>query len=162
RQKNGRRYLRRCSSPARARTTSPTSSSSGRRTTSCAVRTTRTPTNRQSWWRSTWSNSGLRAARSRPARLRRYWKTIRAASTDYKRTWRTTCRRAEMQFGLFSESGYRLQPVSADSYEEDLAEIVLGDQLGFCEAWIAAPNTVRPNTITDAHLLIRKLAGLSH
>jgi alkanesulfonate monooxygenase SsuD/methylene tetrahydromethanopterin reductase-like flavin-dependent oxidoreductase (luciferase family) len=66
-----------------------------------------------------------------------------------------------MEFGLFSESGYRLNPVSADAYDEDLAEIIRADRLGFSEAWIAEPNHVRPNTVTDANLLICKLAGLT-
>ena len=64
-----------------------------------------------------------------------------------------------MQFGLFSESGYRLNPVTKDAYDEDLAEIILGDRLGFSEAWIAEPNHVRQNTVTDANMLICKLAG---
>lgn len=66
-----------------------------------------------------------------------------------------------MEFGLFSESGYKLNTVTAEAFEEDLSEIVLGDRLGFCEAWIAEPNTVRPNTVTDANLVICKLAGLT-
>src|SRR5947199_9599394 len=66
-----------------------------------------------------------------------------------------------MQFGLFSESGYKLNPVSAEAFDEDLAEIVLADRLGYSEAWIAEPNTVRPNTVTDANLMICRLAGLT-
>jgi alkanesulfonate monooxygenase SsuD/methylene tetrahydromethanopterin reductase-like flavin-dependent oxidoreductase (luciferase family) len=66
-----------------------------------------------------------------------------------------------MEFGLFSESGYRLNPVTADAYAEDLAEIVRADRLGYAEAWIAEPNHVRPNTVTDANLVIAKLAGLT-
>lgn len=66
-----------------------------------------------------------------------------------------------MQFGLFSESGYRQDPVTALAYEEDIAEIVEADRLGFREAWIAETNRVRPNTVTDANLLICKLAGLT-
>jgi limonene 1,2-monooxygenase len=66
-----------------------------------------------------------------------------------------------MEFGLFSESGYRQEPVTALSYEEDIAEIVEADRRGFREAWIAETNRVRPNTITDANMLICKLAGLT-
>jgi len=66
-----------------------------------------------------------------------------------------------MEFGLFSESGYRLHPVTADAYDEDMAEILRADRLGFAEAWIAEPNHVRPNTVTDANMIICKLAGLT-
>jgi len=66
-----------------------------------------------------------------------------------------------MEFGLFSESGYRLDPVTAQAYGEDIAEIVEADRQGFREAWIAETNRVRPNTVTDANLLICKLAGLT-
>lgn len=66
-----------------------------------------------------------------------------------------------MEFGLFSESGYRLNPVTRESYHEDLAEMVAADRFGFHEAWIAEPNHVRPNTVTHADLLIAKLAGLT-
>ena len=62
-----------------------------------------------------------------------------------------------MQFGLFSESGHRHNLIAASTYEEDLDEIVLADELGFREAWIAEPNHVRPNTITDANLLLGRL-----
>jgi alkanesulfonate monooxygenase SsuD/methylene tetrahydromethanopterin reductase-like flavin-dependent oxidoreductase (luciferase family) len=66
-----------------------------------------------------------------------------------------------MQFGLFSESGYRRDATTAGAYGEDLAEIVEADRLGFREAWIAETNRVRPNTVTDANLLIAKLGGLT-
>src|SRR5438067_6540791 len=66
-----------------------------------------------------------------------------------------------MDFGLFSESGYRRDPVTAQAYGEDIAEIVAADRLGFREAWIAETNRVRPNTVTDANMLICKLAGLT-
>lgn len=42
-----------------------------------------------------------------------------------------------MEFGLFSESGVRGNAVAAQSYGEDLQEIVTADRLGFVEAWIA-------------------------
>lgn len=66
-----------------------------------------------------------------------------------------------MEFGLFSESGYRQDPVTAQAYDDDIAEIVEADRQGFREAWIAETNRVRPNTVTDANLLICKLAGLT-
>ncbi len=66
-----------------------------------------------------------------------------------------------MEFGLFSESGYRLNAVAGDAFREDLAEIVRGDRLGCCEAWIAEPNNVRINTVTDANFMICQLAGLT-
>src|SRR5437764_938095 len=66
-----------------------------------------------------------------------------------------------MEFGLFSESGYRRDPVTARAYGEDIEEIVAADRLGFREAWIAETNRVRANTVTDANLLICKAAGLT-
>lgn len=66
-----------------------------------------------------------------------------------------------MDFGLFSESGHRHNPVAAQTYEEDIAEVVLADQLGFREAWIAEPNHVRANTVTHASFLMCKAAGLT-
>jgi alkanesulfonate monooxygenase SsuD/methylene tetrahydromethanopterin reductase-like flavin-dependent oxidoreductase (luciferase family) len=66
-----------------------------------------------------------------------------------------------MQFGLFSESGYRRHAVPADTFDEDLHEIVTADKLGFSEAWIAEPNHVRANTVTNASLLMAKAAGLT-
>lgn len=66
-----------------------------------------------------------------------------------------------MQFGLFSESGYRQNAVPADAFEEDLFEIVLGDRLGFSEVWIAEPNHVRANTVTNANFIICKAAPLT-
>ena len=70
-------------------------------------------------------------------------------------------RLAAVQFGLFSESGYRQDATTAQAYDEDLAEIVEADRLGFEEAWIAETNRVRANTVTDANLLICKLAGIT-
>ena len=54
-----------------------------------------------------------------------------------------------MEFGLFSESGYRRDPVTAQAYDEDVAEIVEGDRLSFAEAWIAETNRVRANNPPD-------------
>lgn len=66
-----------------------------------------------------------------------------------------------MKLGLFSESGNRLSSVAADAFQEDLDEIILADDLGFQEVWIAEPNHVRPNTVTHAHMLMCKAAGLT-
>ncbi len=66
-----------------------------------------------------------------------------------------------MKFGLFSESGHRRNAVAADTYTQDIDEIVLADELGFDEAWIAEPNHVRPNTVTHAAMIMCKAAGLT-
>jgi len=66
-----------------------------------------------------------------------------------------------MDFGLFSESGHRHNTLAAQTYEQDLDEVVLADQLGFREAWIAEPNHVRANTVTHASFLMCKAAGLT-
>src|SRR5579864_651261 len=42
----------------------------------------------------------------------------------------------EMEFGIFS-NGFRPHTTAAQTYEEDLAEIVLADQLGFRDAYIS-------------------------
>src|SRR4029077_3269327 len=41
-----------------------------------------------------------------------------------------------MEFGIFS-NGFRPHTTAAQTYEEDLAEIVLADQLGFRDAYIS-------------------------
>jgi alkanesulfonate monooxygenase SsuD/methylene tetrahydromethanopterin reductase-like flavin-dependent oxidoreductase (luciferase family) len=66
-----------------------------------------------------------------------------------------------MEFGLFSESGHRRNVAAADSYDLDLAEIVLADRLGMREVWIAEPNHVRPATVTNAQMLMTKAAALT-
>lgn len=70
-----------------------------------------------------------------------------------------------MEFGLFSASGYRQNRLAADTYDEDLYEIVMADRLGFSEAWLAensiATNRIRPDIVTAANLLICKAAGLT-
>src|SRR4051812_27516016 len=66
-----------------------------------------------------------------------------------------------MHFGLFSESGHRHHAVAATTYQEDVDEIVLADELGFREAWVAEPNHVRRNTVTHGSLLIAKAAALT-
>lgn len=66
-----------------------------------------------------------------------------------------------MQFGLFSESGRRRDGSPAQAFAEDVAEVVLADKLGFREAWIAEPNNDRPTSVTHAHMLMCKAAGLT-
>lgn len=66
-----------------------------------------------------------------------------------------------MQFGLFSESGTRRDRLAAEAYQADLDEIVLADQLGFREAWIAETNQVRPNSVTHSHMLMCMAAALT-
>lgn len=66
-----------------------------------------------------------------------------------------------MEFGLFSESGHRHGVTAAQSYDLDLAEIVLADRLGMREVWIAEPNHVRPATVTSAHMLMCKASALT-
>lgn len=66
-----------------------------------------------------------------------------------------------MEFGIFSESGFRSHALSADTYEEDLREVIAADRVGFREAWIAEPNHVRDNTVTHASILMAKAAGLT-
>ena len=41
-----------------------------------------------------------------------------------------------MEFGVFS-NGFRPHTSAAQTYQEDLAEIVLADQLGFRDAYIS-------------------------
>jgi limonene 1,2-monooxygenase len=66
-----------------------------------------------------------------------------------------------MDFGIFSESGYRRHPYPALTYEEDLFEITTADRLGFTEAWVAEPNLVRPNTVTNGGLIMAHAAALT-
>jgi len=66
-----------------------------------------------------------------------------------------------MEFGIFSESGHRNSADPAAIFDADVAEIVLADELGFREAWIAEPNHVRPNTVTHAHMLMCRAAALT-
>jgi hypothetical protein len=45
-----------------------------------------------------------------------------------------------MQFGLFS-NGERQNQVAKITYDEDLAEVILADELGLQEAWISEHGT---------------------
>jgi alkanesulfonate monooxygenase SsuD/methylene tetrahydromethanopterin reductase-like flavin-dependent oxidoreductase (luciferase family) len=66
-----------------------------------------------------------------------------------------------MDFGIFSESGYRTYPSPSQAYEEDLFEITTADRLGFTEAWVAEPNLVRSNTVTNGGLMMAHAAALT-
>ena len=69
-----------------------------------------------------------------------------------------------MQFGLFS-NGQRRNAVAKTSYEEDLQEIILADQLGIDEAWISEHGVFvhyhAPDQLPSADLLICKAASLT-
>lgn len=69
-----------------------------------------------------------------------------------------------MEFGIFS-NGTRNRAVAADSYDEDLYEIMLVDKLGFQEAWISehlrGPGGGRRDTLSAADLFICKAAALT-
>jgi alkanesulfonate monooxygenase SsuD/methylene tetrahydromethanopterin reductase-like flavin-dependent oxidoreductase (luciferase family) len=69
-----------------------------------------------------------------------------------------------MEFGLFS-NGERNGTVAADSYDEDLYEIVLADRLGFQEAWISEHLrglfATRPDALSRADLFVCKAAALT-
>ncbi|HEX6513737.1 MAG TPA: LLM class flavin-dependent oxidoreductase [Chloroflexota bacterium] len=70
-----------------------------------------------------------------------------------------------MEFGIFS-NGFRPHTTAAQTYEEDLAEIVLADELGFRDAWIsehhAEPLYINQvDTLTVPELLMCKAAALT-
>jgi alkanesulfonate monooxygenase SsuD/methylene tetrahydromethanopterin reductase-like flavin-dependent oxidoreductase (luciferase family) len=69
-----------------------------------------------------------------------------------------------VDFGLFS-NGARLNPVARDSYEEDLYEIRLADDLGISEAWISEHGTLvgfqAPDQLPSADPFICKAAALT-
>ncbi|MFM2128726.1 MAG: hypothetical protein RL477_272 [Pseudomonadota bacterium] len=69
-----------------------------------------------------------------------------------------------MQFGLFS-NGERGNAIARATYDEDLAELVLADELGMHEAWISEHGTLlsweKPDTMPSADLLICKAAALT-
>lgn len=69
-----------------------------------------------------------------------------------------------MEFGLFS-NGERTNKVAADSYDEDLAEIIAADKLGFREAWISEhigrTKETRVDKLSVADLFITKAAALT-
>lgn len=70
-----------------------------------------------------------------------------------------------MRFGIFS-NGFRPHSSVADSYDEDIREIVLADQLGFEDAYISEHHGERPyigrvDTIPAPDMLMCKAAGLT-
>jgi limonene 1,2-monooxygenase len=66
-----------------------------------------------------------------------------------------------MKFGIFS-NGLRHNNVAADSYDEDLAEIVAADRLGYHEAWISEHmGSWLPDAVPMAELMIAKAAGVT-
>ncbi len=70
-----------------------------------------------------------------------------------------------MEFGIFS-NGFRPHTSAARTYEEDIHEIVLADQLGFRDAYISEhhgepPYINRVDTIPVPELLMAKAAGLT-
>ena len=70
-----------------------------------------------------------------------------------------------MEFGLFS-NGFRPHSVAGDSYDEDIREIVLAEQLGFRDAYISEhhgelPYINRVDTIPEPDLLMCKAAALT-
>ncbi len=66
-----------------------------------------------------------------------------------------------MKFGIFS-NGLRHNKVAADSYDEDLAEIVAADRLGYHEAWVSEHmGSWLPDAVPLAELMIAKAAGVT-
>ena len=70
-----------------------------------------------------------------------------------------------MEFGIFS-NGFRPHSTAAETYEEDLQEIILADKLGFRDAYISEhhgepPYVGRVDTIPAPELLMCKAAGLT-
>ena len=70
-----------------------------------------------------------------------------------------------MEFGLFS-NGFRPQTTAAQTYEEDLAEIVLADQLGFRDVYISEHHGEpiyinKVDTLPVPELLMCKAAALT-
>ena len=70
-----------------------------------------------------------------------------------------------MEFGIFS-NGFRPHTAAEKTYEEDLYELVLADQLGFRDAWISEHHGEpvyinKVDTLPVPELLICKAAGLT-
>ena len=80
-------------------------------------------------------------------------------------TWPSTAERKPMHFGIFS-NGFRPHTTAAQTYDEDIYEIVLADKLGFRDAYISEhhgepPYINRVDTIPMTELLMCKAAGLT-
>src|SRR3977135_4544688 len=70
-----------------------------------------------------------------------------------------------MEFGIFS-NGFRPHTSASRTYEEDLGEIVLADQLGFRDAYISEHHGEpvyinKVDTLPVPELLMCKVAGLT-
>jgi hypothetical protein len=70
-----------------------------------------------------------------------------------------------MEFGIFS-NGERTNQLAADTYYEDVYEIVTADKLGLKEAWVSehvprGDGSSRPDTVPVADLLICKSGALT-
>jgi alkanesulfonate monooxygenase SsuD/methylene tetrahydromethanopterin reductase-like flavin-dependent oxidoreductase (luciferase family) len=69
-----------------------------------------------------------------------------------------------MEFGIFS-NGERNNTIAADSYDEDLYEVMLAEKLGFREAWISehlrGTHGSRPDALSAADLFICRAAALT-
>src|SRR5687768_8640857 len=69
-----------------------------------------------------------------------------------------------MEFGLFSHST-RKNTIPADSYDQDLAEIIVADKLGFAECWVAEhlASSKLPvfDSLTVTDLFVCKAAALT-
>ena len=70
-----------------------------------------------------------------------------------------------MEFGLFS-NGFRPHASAAQSYDEDIAEIVLADELGFRDAYISEHHGELPyintvDTIPVPEMMMCKAAALT-
>lgn len=67
-----------------------------------------------------------------------------------------------MKLGMFSNSARTARQIPHEDYDADLAEIVLGDRIGFEEAWISEHlGSVFEGAMTAPELLIAKAAGLT-
>src|SRR4051812_38001941 len=70
-------------------------------------------------------------------------------------------RGGSMEFGLFS-NGHRRSRVAAQTYDEDLFEVVTADRCDFHEAWISEHIGLnRPDTLPAPELFICKAAALT-
>jgi alkanesulfonate monooxygenase SsuD/methylene tetrahydromethanopterin reductase-like flavin-dependent oxidoreductase (luciferase family) len=70
-----------------------------------------------------------------------------------------------MEFGIFS-NGERTNQLAAETYDEDVYEIVTADKLGLKEAWVSehvprGDGSSRPDTVPVADLLICKAGALT-
>lgn len=70
-----------------------------------------------------------------------------------------------MEFGLFSESGARGNASATLTYQQDLAEIILADEVGYREVWVAERGSrsrgQSPDIVSAANLLICTAATLT-